>query len=170
MSNIADTPQLQQLTQNLEFVSKGMLGFESLLHFELSVYEPDTPFYWLRSLEDPEVAFIVMEPCWLVDDYSFDLGDEEMNLLKVKSEQDIFVLVVCTIPENPFEMTANLLGPLIFHRESRLGCQLILDRNTYPVRFPVLQSEDPAGLPESAADPVLVYEAPKEAPDARSDA
>ncbi|MEZ0370098.1 MAG: flagellar assembly protein FliW [Candidatus Sericytochromatia bacterium] len=152
MTNIASVPALQQLTRELTFIEKGLLGFESMLRYELTVYDPETTFYWLRSKEDNEVAFIVMEPCWLLDDYSFDLGDEDMRLLNVQSEADVFLLVVCTIPENPLEMTANLLGPLVFHRESNLGRQLILDRHKYPVRFPVFQNHEAGQATEQGTE------------------
>lgn len=146
MTHTADMPALEQLTRELTFVEKGLLGFEQLLDFELSAYEPGTPFFWLRSRQDENVAFIVMEPYMLLDDYSFDLPDEEMRLLNVSSAEEIFVLVVCTVPEDPLEMTANLLGPLIFNRQTNQGRQLILERNKFPVRFPVFDanlSEEP---------------------------
>lgn len=151
MTPHADEPVLEDLSRKLSFVEKGMLGFESLLHYELTAYDTNTPFYWLRSTEEPDVAFIVMEPALLVDDYAFDLGDEDMNLLKVANEADIFVLVVCTIPEDPMDMTANLLGPLVFHRTSNLGRQLILDRHKYPVRYPVFQEQADDTAVEAAA-------------------
>lgn len=139
MSTIAGEPDLQPRTRELTFVEQGLLGFETLLRYELTVYDPETPFYWLRSLDDPEVAFIVMEPGLLLDDYGFDLSEEDSQLLAVASEQDLFVLVLCTVPEEPLEMSANLLGPLVFNRESNLGRQLILDRHRYPVRYPIFQ-------------------------------
>lgn len=139
MSTLAGEPVLQQRTRELTFIGQGLLGFENLLRYELSVYDPETPFYWLRSLDDPEVAFIVLEPGWLMDDYSFDLSEEDARLLAVKSEQDIFVLVLCTVPDDPMEMTANLLGPLVFNRESNQGRQLILERQRFPVRYPIFQ-------------------------------
>lgn len=139
MSTLAGEPVLQQRTRELTFVGQGLLGFEHLLRYELSVYDPETPFYWLRSLDDPEVAFIVLEPGWLMDEYGFDLSEEDARLLDIKSEQDIFVLVLCTVPEDPMEMTANLLGPLVFNRESNQGRQLILERQRFPVRYPIFQ-------------------------------
>lgn len=151
MTTIAGVPALNQTSRQLSFVEQGLLGFESLLRYELEVYDPETPFYWLRSLDDPEVAFIVMEPCFLLEDYSFDLGDEDARLLDVKDAGDTFVLVLCTIPENPLEMTANLLGPLVFNHHNNLGRQLILDRHRYPVRFEVFQqAEKPESEPEAA--------------------
>lgn len=139
MSTLAGEPVLQQRTRELTFIGQGLLGFENLLRYELSVYDPETPFYWLRSLDDPEVAFIVLEPGWLMDDYGFDLSEEDARLLAVKSEQDTFVLVLCTVPDDPMEMTANLLGPLVFNRENNQGRQLILERQRFPVRYPIFQ-------------------------------
>lgn len=137
MTQSSPEPALSQEHYQIQFIEQGLLGFEAQLNYELSVYDPQTPFYWLRSLEDPEVAFIVMEPCWLADDYSFDIPEEEAALLKITSEQDVFVLVLCTVPANPLEMTANLLGPLVVHRQSFAARQVILDQQRFPVRYPV---------------------------------
>lgn len=140
MTTIAGVPALQQLTRELTFVGQGMLGFESLLRYELSVYDPQTPFYWLRAQDEPEVAFLVMEPVLLLDDYAFDLSEEDAALLDLHTAEDALVLVLLSVPEDPLEMTANLLGPLVFHRESGLGRQLVLERQAYPVRYPVFET------------------------------
>lgn len=130
--------------QSLQFLEQGLLGFESVLHYELSAYDQETPFYWLRASSDPELAFLVMEPGLLLDDYAFDLPDEEARALDIQSPDEVLVLVILTVPEDPLQMSANLLGPLVFNRRTHLGRQLILDAQRYPLRFPVLPAEDEA--------------------------
>lgn len=126
-----------EILRKLHFKQKGILGFEKHLEYVLTAYDPETPFYWLRSLDDPELAFLVLEPHYLLEDYSFDLSDEEANLLEISSAKQAFVLVLLTVPENPLEMTANLLGPLVFHKETHLGRQVVLEKESYSLRFPV---------------------------------
>lgn len=132
----------QEPLQKIHFIEQGLFGFESLLQYELSVYDPQTPFYWLRSVDQPDVAFIVMEPAFLLDDYQFDLPTEDAELLKIHSSENTFVLVICTIPENPLEMTANLLGPILVNRANQQARQLTLDRHLYPLRFPVFDTAE----------------------------
>lgn len=146
----ASNQNLEKQVQELQFVGQGLLGFEQLLRYTLSVYDPQTPFYWLRSQEDENAAFIVMEPCYLVEDYAFDLPDELATELEIAHSEEAFVLVILRIPENMQEMTANLAGPLVFNRRTCRGKQLVLESALYPLRFPLFPSETQAGDPLSA--------------------
>lgn len=141
MSEVLNSPEGVTLPPQLHFIEQGPLGFEDLVSFELEVYAPDTPFYWLRSLEDPDVAFLVMEPGYFIDDYAFELGDETLKSLQISDANEVGVLVLLTVPKNPLEMTANLLGPLVFHRHQQKCKQVVLDAETYPLQYPVLQGE-----------------------------
>lgn len=129
--------QLQRL-----HLPEGLAGFEHLHQFVLSAYDPQTPFYWLRAEADPEIAFIVLEPHLIVDDYAFDLEAEIAESLAIHQQEEAFVLVLLTIPANPAEMTANLLGPLVFNAHTGVGRQVILTGSHYPVQYPVF----PEGL------------------------
>lgn len=139
MDEVLDNPEVRPLPSQLRFVEQGPLGFEHLTSFQLEAYAADTPFYWLRAVEDPEVAFLVMEPGLFIDDYAFELSDETLAALQVSEADEIGVLVLLTVPENPLEMTANLLGPLVFHRHQHQCKQVVLDADTYPLQHPVLQ-------------------------------
>jgi flagellar assembly factor FliW len=140
----ANSQNLAKQAQELRFLGQGLLGFEHLLTYSLSVYDPQTPFYWLRSQTDEEAAFIVMEPCYLVADYAFDLPDELATELEISHSEDAFVLVILRIPDNMQEMTANLAGPLIFNRHTGYGKQLVLEAADYPLRFPLFPAEPTA--------------------------
>ena len=130
--------------EGLTFVEQGLLGLEHLRRFTLEAYAEDTPFYWLRSEEEPDMAFLVMEPGYFIEDYAFDLADETLQALQIEQPEDVGVLVLLSIPENPLAMTANLLGPIVYHRKQFLGKQVVLDPETYPLQYPVLQEADDA--------------------------
>lgn len=149
----ASNQHLEKQAQELRFLGQGLLGFEHLLHYSLSVYDPQTPFYWLRSQDDENAAFIVMEPCYLVEDYAFDLPDDFATELAIASSEEAFVLVILRIPDNMQEMTANLAGPLIFNRQTACGKQLVLEASQYPLRFPLFPADlAEAELTELSAD------------------
>lgn len=131
--------------RTLVFSQEGILGFEDLTEFTLSVYDENTPFYCLESTVNPDISFIVIEPAFLVSDYAFDLPSEVADELGIHAEEDAFVLVILTVPEDPKKMTANLLGPLVFHQGSGRGKQLILEKSHYPVQFPLFQEEAEEG-------------------------
>lgn len=135
-------PKLRELT----FSGQGMPGFEHLTRFTLTEYDTQTPFYLLASQEDKNVTFIVMEPAFLLEDYAFDLSDELAEELAIQSAEDVFVLVILTVPEQVVQMTANLAGPLVFNRHTNRGRQLVLDPAVYPLRMPLF----PDGLPQDS--------------------
>lgn len=139
MTEVLDTPEVLPLPPRLDFIEQGPLGFETLRSFELETYASDTPFYWLRSTEDHEVAFLVMEPGYFIEDYAFELSDETLKALHISDAAEVGVLVLLTVPENPLEMTANLLGPIVFHRQQQQCKQVVLDAETYALQHPVLQ-------------------------------
>lgn len=134
-----------ELPEKLVFEGQGPLGFEQLTHFSLQAYAPETPFFWLRSDTEPDTAFLVMEPGYFIEDYSFELGDETLKELGITTAEQVGVLVLLSIPENPLEMTANLLGPLVFHREHQRCKQVVLQADTYPLKYPVFQEVEDAG-------------------------
>jgi flagellar assembly factor FliW len=140
MTTIATTTKIRERLLSL---TNGLLGFEDLKQFSLSVYDPNTPFYWLKSLEDKELQFIVIEPQYVVEDYIFDISDEDAKEIDINDPKKVFVLVVVCIPEDPSKMTVNLMGPLVFNSETGLGKQIVLHGSNFPIQFPLF----PEGIP-----------------------
>jgi flagellar assembly factor FliW len=116
----------------------GILGFENLRSFVL-LDATQPPFYWLQSLEEPEVAFVLIDPTFFRPDYSPDLNPEDLEEIEITSLEDELVLAIVTIPENQELMTANLQGPIIVNKQSKLGRQCITANSRWLVRHYILQ-------------------------------
>jgi flagellar assembly factor FliW len=127
----------------------GMLGFAKLKQYVVIDHTEDSPFKWLQSIEESSLAFIITDPVFFRPDYQIKVRRSELSMLEVKSEDDLVVSVIMTIPDNPQNMTANLLAPLIFNMSNRRGMQHVLTNSDYPVRFHVLRDRDkiPAAPP-----------------------
>lgn len=141
-TKITTTSEVKLPEMTLTF-TQGLLGFEHLKKYSLSPYDKNNPFYWLRSLEDPDLQFIAIEPQYIVEDYVFDLSDEDVEELQITEPMAVVVLVIVCIPDDPTKMTANLLGPLIFNAKLGIGKQIILHNASYPLQYPLF----PDGLP-----------------------
>jgi flagellar assembly factor FliW len=135
----------------------GMLGFAKLKQYVVIDHTEDSPFKWLQSVEEGSLAFIITDPTFFRPDYQIKVRRGEVSLLKAESEDDLVVSVIMTIPDNPQDMTANLLAPLIFNMANRQGMQHVLTNSAYSVKFHVLSERDknvsPArsnGLPSKA--------------------
>jgi len=118
---------------------KGILGFPEDKRYALLPHNENSPFFWLQSLDSPELAFVVINPALIVDDYNFEIPDEMQKQLDLKESAQAEVLVLVTFRsgngDKSVRPSANLLGPLVINIENRQACQAVLDPKKYPVRF-----------------------------------
>jgi len=106
--------------------SEGLIGFEDKKKFVLLPTQETSPLFWLQSIEDPDLGFIVAEPWTFVEDYEFELPGETKKKIKIEKEEDVRVLCLVVIPENPEMATMNLKGPIILNLPKRQGQQVVL--------------------------------------------
>lgn len=117
--------------------SEGLLGFGHLREYARLQGPASTPLEWLQSCEDPEVAFLIMNPLLFKDDYRVPVTGEELASLGLESPEAGEVRVILVVPPNPALMTANLQGPLVFNPVTRRARQLVLASPEFPLRFRV---------------------------------
>ena len=116
------------------------LGFPESRRFFLRPHSEDSPFMWLQSLDNPQLAFVVVQPELFLQDYSPDLQKLVLEELEVSQDSDKEILVILTIPPGrPKEMTANLLGPVVINTAKRLAKQVLLDPGKYDACRKVVQ-------------------------------
>ncbi|HVN25587.1 MAG TPA: flagellar assembly protein FliW [Syntrophorhabdales bacterium] len=102
----------------------GLLGFPHVKRYVLLDYE-DTPVKWLQAVDDPDVAFIVMQPTLVAQDYNLALDDATRHTLKLETEEDLAILTIVRVEEG--KLLANLKGPLLFNSRLKLGLQAVLE-------------------------------------------
>ncbi|MDR2808276.1 MAG: flagellar assembly protein FliW [Spirochaetaceae bacterium] len=104
---------------------EGLLGFESFKTFVLfNADEP--PFYWLQSLDDAQIAFIVINPFLFRSDYEVCIEDEVVSDLGISSPDQALIFAIVTVPKDGKTITVNLQGPLIINSITQLGKQVVL--------------------------------------------
>jgi len=118
---------------------EGMIGFMGLTRFILFRHKEGSPFLWLQSLEDGELAFVLMDPLLLVSDYDLNITPEDTALLGIETpDHSVQAWAVVNIGrQDPPEITANLLAPLVINPRTRLGKQIVLFESPYAIRHPV---------------------------------
>jgi flagellar assembly factor FliW len=102
----------------------GLLGFEDLRDWVL-LDAAQPPFYWLQSLERPEVAFVLIDPLSFRPDYEPGADPAELAGLEIGGAEERLVFVIVTVPADSVRMTANLQGPLLINRRTRMGRQVV---------------------------------------------
>ena len=116
-------------------LAEGVIGFEACRRFIVIHNEDETAFRWLQSLEEPAIAFPVVEPCDFRPDYAPTISDSDAALLGLNATTPTLVFAIVTIPKNnPREMTANLLGPLVINVLTRQGKQVIVQDEEFTTR------------------------------------
>ncbi len=121
---------------------RGILGFAKNKQYILFPHSEGSPFFWLQSMEDGDLAFVVMNPQVVKADYSIDIDENILGELDVKEQAELEVVCIVTIPRNdPRRMTINLLGPIIINTQSRCAVQVICDSQSYSHRHPVIQGQ-----------------------------
>ncbi len=123
--------------QRLSFPA-GLFGFEDLREFAL-LDAKQAPFYWLQSLERVEVAFVLLDPRFFRPGYTPDVDPAEMTQIDIRSEEELLVFAIVTIPQDPSQMTANLQGPVLINRRSKVGRQSISLNQRWGVRHNILE-------------------------------
>ncbi len=114
---------------------RGLVGIPAVRRFTfLHREDAASPFFWLQSLDDPALAFVVCEPQFFFPNYNVPLAREEQQLLSIRNAADGIVCLILVVPEDPSKITANLRGPLVINTERRLGMQLVLQGDGYPTK------------------------------------
>jgi len=119
---------------------EGLLGFESIRRYVL-IPNPDkeVPFHWLQAVDDPDLAFVVTIPFLFKEDYEFDIPDKVIKQLEIEKQEDVVVYSIAVVPEDIRKMTINLQGPLIINGKNKKGKQIVLDDNTYSLKYRIFQ-------------------------------
>ena len=93
--------------------------------------------YELRSVEQPEIRFMVATAFAFFPDYDVELDDQVCENLDLVDAADALVLVILTVGADIASTTANLLAPVIVNGRNRSAAQVILSGSEWPVRAPL---------------------------------
>lgn len=125
-----------------EFVCP-IIGFDELTKYTLIDHKPDSPFKWLQSIEEGDLAFPITLCSYFNIDYQFDIADEEANKLEIENADDVFVCNIANIPaSNPQGATINMLAPIVVNLKNKKAMQLILKNTNFEVRYKLFDKQD----------------------------
>lgn len=125
-----------EIDENLIFdFIEPIIGYEHLSKFVLVDYMPDSPFKWLQSIDDINIAFPVTFPGFFELNYEFFIPEKETNMLELKGVDDLLSMNIVCIPQgNPQASTINLLAPLIINIANKKAMQLVLINTNHSVK------------------------------------
>jgi len=117
-----------------------MIGFPNLNHFAL-IYDEEkgqkqNSIMWLQSMDDTDIAFPVMLPQAVKEDYKPNVSEEIVAPLGELHDENTYLLVTVTVPKKVEDFTVNLKAPIVINMDNRKGVQLIVE-DDYPVKYKV---------------------------------
>ena len=118
----------------------GIVGFPDLKRFAL-VHDAEkgenAGIKWLQSIEEPGFAMPVMDPLIVAPDYNPMVDDEILKPIGELTMDELLVLVTVTVPKDLKKMSVNLRAPIVINVSERKAIQLILEDDSYKVKFPI---------------------------------
>jgi len=109
-----------------------------LTRFELIALAPGSPFYFLQSLQDDNIGFILINPFDFFPEYEFDLPDEESEALGIKEPpKELAIFCIVNATRGLKNATVNLLAPLVLNTVTGTARQVVLNDRRYTVRHPL---------------------------------
>lgn len=124
-----DVPQ-----QDIVTFPDGIPGFEQCRRFVLILADELSPLSCLQALDPPYPSFLAADPASLRPDYLPQLTDADRHALEA-SDGPLLWLTILTVSLH--EVTANLRAPVVINPATMKGRQVLLEGDTYPVRWPV---------------------------------
>jgi len=132
--------QLEVNDQRVIHFEKGLLGFPKYTDYVLIEAGQDSYFWWLQSIQIPDLAFVVTDPSLFVPTYKVPIKAEQMADMGLDSLDEAQVFVV--VNKRDHVLTGNLQGPLVVHVARRTGEQLVLSDRRFTTRVPLIELRD----------------------------
>jgi len=113
-----------------------IIGFEEFTNYLLeSPFGKSSPFR-LLSCTDENIAFIVINPYSVLNDYSFCVDDSVFRELQDNSGKET-IGVLCIVIVQDKNLYVNLRSPLIINTATGKFTQIILQNEKYSISFPI---------------------------------
>lgn len=125
-------------------IPEGLLGFEKYTDYALVDSDYD-PFIWLQSCQDPNLAFLIVDPFLICSEYETDIDDDTLAKIDIKNPEDIIIMTIVTVPHDGSSITANFQGPLVINKKNHKCLQAILSDNRWSTKVNILEAMNSKG-------------------------
>ena len=118
----------------------GLPGFERCREFAILEDEESAPFYWLLSVENPHIAFVLIDPFLIWPDYTPRISRDDFKSLAIEKQEDSLIYAIVTLSRDVKAVTANLSGPLLINAANRTAKQLALFDDRYTTKHRIVNA------------------------------
>lgn len=119
---------------------EGIPGFEDIKRFVLlGNEEKNSPFQWLQGVDNPTLAFVIIEPKVFKPEYEVDVHHGDVDLLGITDANEVLVYCIVVVPEDTTRISANLKAPILINTVNNKAKQVILENNDYKTKHYILE-------------------------------
>lgn len=111
-----------------------LLGFEGKQRFTL-LQTAHGPMFWLQCIDDPTLAFCVLDPFAAGLDPDMALMESDLKAIGVEQLKDVNVYTIVVLDEDPAKIRTNLRAPILVSNISNKAKQVIIDDQSLPVQL-----------------------------------
>lgn len=127
---------------------RGLLGFPEHQRFALIQTGEDNYFFWLQSVDDAGLAFVVTDPSIFFKEYEVPVRDDTAADIQLADMSAAQVFVICNKVDE--WLTGNMLGPIVVNAANRLAQQIVLTEKKWTTRQPLMRLPSEMPLAKSA--------------------
>ena len=120
---------------------EGLVGFEDLRAFVVMPNEKEGPLFWIQSIDDPQVAFILTDPTSFYFDYKVVPDGRERQKLGIDEDGECLIVSVVSVSADR-KITLNLAAPILFAPETNRALQVILEGTQFSPQTPLPAVEE----------------------------
>jgi len=122
--------------ENVLRFPEGLVGFKELSEFVVMPNEKEGPLFWIQSVDDPQLAFILTDPTQFYFDYKVVPDGRERAKLGINDGDDCHVICVVTVSSER-KITLNLAAPILFAPKTNRALQVVLDGTPFSTQTPL---------------------------------
>ncbi len=117
-----------------------IVGFDEYKQYILMKNKSIFPTFWLQSVDDPGLAFPVVSPFFVDENYSIKLHVSDFEDINLKEFNDVIILTLLVVPQDVSLIRTNLRAPIIYNPIEKLAKQIVLQEEKYPIHFHVMDN------------------------------
>ncbi len=125
--------EVEYSPDNILTFPEGLVGLPALHSFIVMPNTKKGPLFWIQSVDDPLMAFILTDPTDFFLDYNVLPDEKEREILGIDSTEQAVILSIVTVSETR-EITLNLAAPIIFAPSTNRAIQVILEDSPYSTK------------------------------------
>ncbi|MGR3178539.1 MAG: flagellar assembly protein FliW [Candidatus Anammoxibacter sp.] len=120
-----------------------ILGFDEFRKYVLIEDQKFFPIQWIQSVENPELAFPIVNPGLLNIKYDIDIASTLISSLKLRNPDAVTIYTLLVIPSSRIDdVRTNLKAPIFINLEERLAVQVVYEDSKYPVRHFLFKGQE----------------------------